>query len=117
MLNFTNPTIFISKFKDSSLTYKNKLILTSINPRSNRPEEHEDTELQREKNLQKILCYSLAPLSHAWHQKSIRTTQSQVWGFVQQVLGINNTAKPPSSVNISDGQLHFENQNSKEEIG
>ncbi|MBD2595997.1 hypothetical protein H6G74_16915 [Nostoc spongiaeforme FACHB-130] len=117
MLNFTNLTIFISKFKDSSLTYKDKLILTSINPRSNRPEEHEDAELQRENNLQKILSYSPAFLTHAWHQKSIGTTQSQVWGFVQEFLGINNTAKSPSSANISDGQLHFENQKRKQEIG
>ncbi|MBD2438814.1 hypothetical protein [Nostoc sp. FACHB-110] len=117
MLNFTNTTIFISKFKDSGLIYKDKLTFPSIHPRSNRAEEHQDAKVQRENNLQKILPYSPAPLTHAGYQKSIGTTQTQVWEFFQQLLGINNTAKLPSSTNISDGQLHFENQNSKEEIG
>jgi hypothetical protein len=117
MLNFTNTTIFISKFKDSCLIYKDKLTSTSIHLRSNTLEEHEDVKVQREKNLQTILPYSPAPLTHAGYQKSIGTTQTQVWGFFQQLLGINNKVKPPSSANISDGQLHFENQNRQQEIG
>lgn len=117
MLNFTNTTIFISKFKDSCLTYKDNLILTSINPRSNRAEEHEDAKVRREKNLRKILRYSSISLTHAGYQKSIVTTQTQVWGVGQQLLGINDTIKPPSSANISDSELHFENQNRQQEIG